>query len=200
MAIQNFDTYFARAVQRYLGQTVINTFWYVLGSGNGGQVAASLIQSMRTFFWEPLAQVMSEEWALDSLEVMNWRVPDEDFAVNQADIVGIDQDSMIPSFVAVAMRSPKGAPGQRYSYSRLTGFGESKIDGNLVVPDTNMASALAFRGTIQQETNGDLYPVQVSSENMPKLGAGNPSTNRNLDGIWTYQIGTQNSRKPGVGA
>lgn len=199
MAIVDGDVYFTRVTQSYLGQTIINTFWHVLTASNAMPISGDIIADIRSDFWTPLSAVMVNEWKVDRVECMNWRVPAEDFDTNEADIVGGDSDSGIPSFLSLVMRSPKGAPGQRYSYTRLTGFGESKIDGNTVLADTNMLAALAWRGSILFLTNGTMYPVQVQSVGRPDLGVGNPSVNRSILGDWTWQSGTQRSRIPGVG-
>jgi len=212
------DIFQVKVTGSLLGQLVNNVFWYRLSQAD--TVNTSFEQDLYDLFgslgWSVLMEGIHTAYQNDSIEVINWSNIDEYTIGTSTSFDGqYASGEVSQSFTSLTFKSNKGNPGQRRSYKRIAGLPEQSLNGN-TISDTTTPSYTPFAAFLPVELQyqaGQLFtPVQVKHSQttapytpknpytMPPLGSGNPVVNRVLTGVWTYQIGTQNSRKPGYGA
>lgn len=191
------DIYFTRVRGTYLSQEWVNTYWYRQTAGNATGLAAVINTLHRVTLYNAMRPDLSTQWAVSQFESFIWEDPALDYASSNQGYAGTSALDPSPSFLAMVFRSPKGAPGQRYSYTRLCGFPDTAFTGNNIsTPSQNVVDFANAQGVVQVSGSYEYERIQVSTSTLPPLGTGVPVVNRDLLGDWEIQIGTQNSRKP----
>lgn len=196
------DVYIALAVGTFNGENWLNRFWYQLSADEAEDtVSEVLVDSINDNLYDPLSDLLSEEWHIQHIEGYKWSNPASDYNNNGLGYDGSDiLTNPMPSSIALSYRSPKGTPGQRYGHKRFAGLPEAMVNGNVVSTQTVFDDIGVFLGGAIATTNATLVPVIVRSSTIPPVNTGaNPTVTRTVLGTWAYFLGSQASRKPGYG-
>lgn len=204
MAIAN-DVYQIRMEQEYLGQQLVNNFWYQIGSTPTDENASDLLNEFLGTVEAVLDDLMSDQWEWTSLQCVNWR-DTSDFAINVTGDVGTDSATgILPSFVCLSYGFAPNQPGRRWAFHRFSGLTTQIIIGNGTADPAGRRSSVGTAlGTNLEGADGLYVPVQIRTSTLPLMGAGQPFAIRGLTnggGLnWSSKPGTQNTRKAGVGS
>jgi len=185
-----------------LGQQCVNVFWYqVPASGMESNNAAELRDLFNNNIVPFINNIISANVDDYRLDVINWRDPQDSSFLSDTDFGESSLGTMLPSFVTMTFRSQRTAPGKRYSYKRFAGITSTHIVGNTPVDNGSDLSNIADALAVTLEINQRVYaPVQVKTSTLPHMGTGQPTVSMGLGVSWDFFVGSQNSRKPGVGA
>lgn len=201
MAIVLGDVYQLNALGNMGGTACRNTYWYRLTSWD--EVSQLAEDAITEFLAGILAEVVTFQmstfnWSL--VECFNWKDPLSDYSSAAIDVDGVvTAGTAIPLFATLTMRSPKAWPGSRYGYKRYSGISNGAVGfGGLVNPALYVTLGNLL-GSDFEVAGGLLTPTLVIRAAIPPVGTGNPSVSRDLRGEWTAHLGSQNSRKGGVG-
>ena len=206
MAIQQNDIYQVRIQGEVFDQQCENVFWYAANIiGVEDQLAQGLGLSVQTNIIGNVIGIQSNVFEWTHIQVVNWRVPLEDQYEADLATVGLVNAEAYPSYVSASFTSPDPGIGLRPASKRFAGISANHINRNN--PDFLLdwvAVAIALGTSIGVGTavlNPVLVRRQINKVNVfPPMGTGNPIAPRTVLGQWTFDIGTQNSRKKGVGA
>lgn len=211
MPIATNDIYQARLRCTYQGKDLSNVFWFRLSARNAGtpKYSDSLSGWFAGTFALTLRDMLHESTNIENIEVVNWRVPDEDYDLTTIDVAGASSGEGMPPFVTATFRSARPGPGSRYSYKRFGGIGEGLV-ANGVPAGTSAWEAVKtlLNDIIDYPDGGSMQPVQVKHQSkaaitpenptgnlLPPLGTDNPEVAYILNFVWSYFVGSQNSRK-----
>lgn len=199
------DVYQLKLNSAYLGQALLNVWWYraiTAGSGNG---AAALLDGFDPTIPNRIAAITVDTMLFGQIEVVNYADPLE-FATAECSVAGGELEGDANenvSWETISVRSFRTAPGQRYSYKRFSGLPKDGINGNTI--ESSYASIVngAMEGIFAgPNASGWVFEcVQVGKTpgtppTSPVLGV-NPHVNYVIPyGISGAFLGSQNSRKP----
>lgn len=183
----------------YLGQTVVNRWFYRQNSADIGGVGTEveLVQEFQTEVLEVLMNAMSDEYSISLIEGVGLRDPG---TFNYTAPIAIDGDLTMlgapsPAFLAIALRFQRVAPGQRYGYKRFPAPPGDFIDGNSTIPtyQSTYGDPLASAMSATLTPAGLSFSPFVASR--PILFGANPSGY--VSSFVSYRgLTTQNTRKP----
>lgn len=195
------DIYYARLMGAYLGEQWNAYHWYRLDGDENFFDVTEVLATLLRFHWNALAQALSDEWVCYNIETMLYRDPTSEYYVDVADIEGQNVGQPVASFLVISFQSPSGAPSTRKGGKRVSGLVEEQVVGNTIPAKAEFDAFGLALGLGLGTGNAVLNPVIVKSEGRPPLGGGvNPTVTRTTLGLWSYKLGTQDSRKPGSGA
>lgn len=202
--MQQFDVYQVKPFISFLGQKMTNIYWYQLTSipGNAPAVVAQqLCEEWRDSVWQAHKQWTSQSLHMDGVQAVNWADLDSQNQI-VIDEVGQNITDPLPTFVSVTYLSSPPKIGGQYGSKRFPGVCEENIDGNSIQQTLtqfdDLADALA--ATLVTASGDTFELVLPISAQIPKMGTANVPFSRYISGgAWSYSLGTQYSRKAGVG-
>lgn len=199
------DVYQVKLNSAYLGQAMLNIWWYRCTTAASGNGAEALYDGFDPTIPNRIAAITVDTMTFGTIEVVNYANPLE-FYTAECSVAGGALDGEANenvSWETISVRSFRTAPGQRYSYKRFSGIPKDGINGNSLegayltsvlgamdgIWGSPMASGWAFQSVQVGKTPGD-PPTN------PVLGV-NPHVNYVIPGsISGVFLGSQNSRKP----
>jgi hypothetical protein len=187
----------------FLTQNWQNVFWWRMSASETADNVSTLINAwLHDSMYAGISTELSSVWAIDTFETFYWANPPMDYnSIASAIAGGNFADQPMPSAICVTFSNRPGYPGQRYSYKRINGLPEGRVNGNAIAPVAAFDTFAARLSDVVTTSFATAVPVQVHSASIPPVGIGaEPSFNRFLTDDWVYKIGTQNSRKPGYGS
>lgn len=187
------DIYQITVHQSYLSQNLINVFYYRVDQDFGGTDANDLANEFLADVWAAVRGLQHADANTNRIVVINGMTNSD--AVDVAlDLDGTNiSGSRLPAFLAVATRSTKGSPGERYSYKRFGGCpnvigADGRWSGAhseaIVAMTDNLGSDIA-------SSAGTYTPIQLQVQVIGgkpvyfKLGV-TPQVGRLLSGTWQY--------------
>jgi hypothetical protein len=197
------DIYQVKLSFDFLGELQLNVFWYQVPSSSVEAAnAEDLLDEFDSIVVQPIREIVDDSVGAALIEATNWRDPTDHFTNTYPSGFGLlNGVILMPSFVCITFRSPKPTPGLRYAYKRIGAQTTSHVQGNTAVDASSHLSDVAGALAASLEGEDGLYaPVQVRTSTLPPLGSGQPNAIRSLYGTWTFAVGSQNTRKAGVGS
>jgi len=189
----NGDIYQIAVHQSYQGQNLLNVFYYITEQDFGGTDANDLATEFLADVWAAVRACQVNTCNTNRIVVIN--------GMTNADAVdlAVDLDGTntvttgLPAFISLALRSPKGSPGKRYSYKRIGGCpNEIGSDGKWVSGYiTDIVAMTDNLGNNVLSAAGDFAPIQLQAQIVDgvktyfKLGTV-PQIGRLLTGTWQY--------------
>jgi len=178
--------YQIRVKQEYVGQEVLNVFYYEDDSGSPS--ADDLLDVFTDDVWDAARGVQSDGVNTVEFYCINIGTP-SDYAIRADDSNGVltgTSGQNLPPFVAYAFRSPNPGPGKRFSYKRIAGVrsGVFSSSGNGQFSDSFLdvlyPAQQAFGAYLEGALAG-YRPVQVTGAVV--LGT-TPTISHSLFGQW----------------
>jgi hypothetical protein len=188
----------------YLGQNCHNVFYYKVNSitGLGGNYLEALCQWMETNVLTPVAQIQADAVEYVSITAKNLTNV-LDFHVEPVGFNGVIASvaaSRLPSWVAASFKLNRETLATRNGWKRFTGMQDGQVIENTLDLDPGDVAAIeaALASDIVLGLVNVAQPVIVKRPLVVPL----PTTHVS-SGIGSAQlrpfVGSQNSRKPGVG-
>lgn len=203
MAVQNGDVYQSILSGSLQSSTFKNVFWYELYErGTADTYADSVNGWFINELIPKLRAMMSNQAFITGIQTVNWRSPIDDFDAVVLSAAGTQVIPSMPPFVTATFRSARPAPGYRYSYKRFCGIDEDHVNNGH--PQNTGAwedVKTLLNDLIEFPEGSKMRPVQVKhfkkgvGNLLPPIGTGNPEVAFELTNVWTYKVGSQNSRK-----
>lgn len=201
------DVFYTRSVGSIFGQQCINTYWYQVTFFGDTEPRAEHINNWVIDILDPYVRnLQCDLFTWEFTETMLYKDPAADYAIDDSPFAGAIVGESEPPFVSASFRSQKGAPSQRYGFKRFSGVSVQNVfnqnPANPAIWDA-IATQLGLPALVGTSVvSPALVKRQVDKVKvLPPLGGGvNPDVSRYLFGDWTYFVGSQNSRKVGVGS
>lgn len=169
-------------------EELINVYYYQQTGGfSGVPNAADMVGEFLDNVWDLVRDLQPDTVTTRKYTCININDP-SDYVEGFPNSVG-NRDALgylLPSFVCAAIRSPREAAGDRYSYKRISGLQSGDIAANVAWAGTTLTllDAIATaHGTQLEGTNGTYEPVQVAAG--WSLGSA-PTIRQSLMGFWAY--------------
>jgi len=117
--------------QGYLGQEVLNVYWYqaVLGADH---TSADVIEAFTNDILPKLVDCQTSQIAHFQVDCVNYANP-EDYTVGALSYSGTKSATVstsMPSYIALAFRLNRDIPGHRSGQKRIAGILDTEVDGN----------------------------------------------------------------------
>lgn len=162
------DVYRVVVDQQYLGQEMLNVFYYQHTAGTGTDQAANLADIFQDNMLQEMSNLQLDTVEYDSISVVNGMRNTDQFVLASPTPAGGDLDSATlinsPSDLAVGFRSNRNGMGTRYSYKRFGGVPLSYVAGNgwSSLYDSALLSMAAELGTVLTQSGNSFTPVQIT--------------------------------------
>lgn len=207
MAISVNDVLQITDVQNYLGQTILNVYFYrvdVLGSAITYQDVADYFQTQIVL---PVADIQSDQLTHSSTMVKNL-TNGLDIFEDPIIINGTDVNAIGPSFVAASFRLLRSTAATRHGSKRVGGLTENFYTGNSHSATYNVGIAAiedALGSPVEVDSAGDLdltmSPVIVGRfpKGSPNEGELDLSVINPVSSCQFIRVSTQTTRRAGRG-
>jgi len=184
------DVYQIRMFQQttLIPDVALNVYYYKQTAGfSGVPNAADLAGEFTDNVWDVVRSLQSDQMVTTKYTVINISDPTDyveafpNSAGNSA-LGGLT----LPTFMAAAVRAPRMAAGDRYSYKRFSGIKTGAMGANLQWDDAYwpiLDAVAVAHGAVLEGANGTYHPVQVAAG--WSLGT-TPTVNYDLAGFWQY--------------
>jgi len=201
------DLYQLTDVQTYLGQQVLNVYYYKqIAEPSVGVSNIALVRAWEDFVMATIGPVQNEGLDHVGVRVINLDNPD-DFLLSPNSFAGTVSGDGMPPYVTFAFRLNRASRAVRNGQKRIGGISESSVGDGLVNPGlaTNIAAIEVALGAIITDTisGASFQPriVHLATEAGP--GGDPPATPRadyTISSVEFTSVSTQNTRKFGRGA
>ena len=203
MAVSKNRVYRLTNYCEFLGQSVVNVYWY--GADDGAPVsAATVIDYWQSFVRDEIRDIQTSDVNYLLAECVD--VNDiSDYASEVQSVTGSVAGAPEPSFVTLSFRGPQVLYGWKRPAKRIGGIPDEWIAGNQVVAGSSAITAVANAlGATIDAAGSNLYPLVVRKPTpLPGFGIPLPWPDTPINYVangWAFhRVGTQNSRKS-VGA
>jgi hypothetical protein len=186
--------------QRYLGEDLMNVFYYRWFSAPAldNSIYPELLDDFNEVVIAKVREIQVDGLTYDTVEIKNLS-NGVDFAVNPLGFTGLipaADDAQMPSYVSMGFQLLRDSLVTRNGYKRFAGVIESAVDGNTFV-GYNVATA-AIEVALADRLHAGLVevasPIIVKRPILPPVGS--DYLYSSVASALFKGLGTQNTRKP----
>jgi len=199
MATSVDKVYRLTSYQTFLGQSLVNVWWY--GCALGLPLSAASVID----YWQSLVRDIVRDIQTSDVHYIKAECVDvnniSDFASELEAVTGSVGGPPEPSFVTLSFQGPQVLYGWKRPAKRIGGIPDEWINGNQVVAGSaDITQAANAMGAVMDVAGNDVFPLVVRK---PTTAPGVPNplpwssvpVNYIATGWEFHRVGTQNSRK-----